>query len=394
MVRAPTARSRRELLKQVGLAGAGLGLAARAGWCWPADRRQDDEEVVPFNDIPVDFNPRRYGKLIRLDLRELRSWITPVDEYFTVQHYNVPAIDAARWRLERAGLVGERRSLTLGELKRRPRVERTLFFECAGNQTRGMHALMGNASWAGATLRDLLEESRPSAEAKEVVFWAADQGVETLRGNEYTMNFARSMSMDDAMRSESIVAYELNGQPLPVRHGFPVRLIVPGWYGIANVKWLTKIELIDGRLMNRFMARDYVTVMGRQAGDRVEYTETSVNRMHVKSVVARVTRLKQGGRIKVFGAAWSDGTPLGSVEVRIDDGAWQPAMLEPQGNPFAWTFFSLEAGALPPGSHAVVSRATDGNGRTQPASLELKRTLWEDHAQFKRTIVVPAAIER
>ena len=127
--------------------------------------------------------------------------------------------------------------------------------------------------------------------------------------------------------------------------------------------------------------------MGRQLGDQVEYTETSVGRQRIKSVVAHVSRAN--GRIKVFGAAWSDGTPLKTVDVKIDDGAWQTARLDRQPNPFAWTFFTLETGALPTGEHKVVSRATDARGRSQPASLDLKKTYWEDNAQFTRTIAVP-----
>ena len=179
----------------------------------------------------------------------------------------------------------------------------------------------------------------------------------------------------------------MNGSPLPGANGFPARLITPGWYGVANVKWLRRIEVRDTRFMGRFMGRDYVTVMGRQTGDHVEYTETSVGRQHVKSVIARVTR--QAGRIKVYGAGWSDGTPLNTVDVRIDGGAWQPAKLEAQSNPFAWTFFTLETNALPAGQHTLVSRAADRAGRAQPASLELKKTYWEDNAQFTRTIMVP-----
>ena len=165
--------------------------------------------------------------------------------------------------------------------------------------------MLGNATWAGASLKDLLHELKPLADAKEAIFWAADEGEETIRGNKYPMHFARSMALDDAVRSDAILAYEMNGQPLPVGHGFPVRLLVPGWYGVANVKWLTKIELSDTRFMNRFMGRDYVTVMGRQVGDHVEYTETSVGSQRVKSVVARVRR-SAAGRVKIFDVANSN----------------------------------------------------------------------------------------
>ena len=381
--------SRRAVLKRAGLAGAGLAIATRTGWSASLGWFADEDEVVPFADIPDNFNPRRDGKLVRLDLRELHSFITPADEYFAVQHYNVPQVDASQWKLETTGLVSRSGSLSLDELRRRRRVEKTLFFECSGNQARGMHSLMGNARWAGASLRDVLQEAGPSADAREVIFWAADRGEEKIRDATYPMRFARSMSLEDAMGADAILAYEMNGEPLLAAHGFPVRLIVPGWYGIANVKWLERIELSASRFMNRFMGRDYVTVMGRQVGDQIEYTETSVTRMRVKSVVARVTRSRMsGGTLKIFGAAWTEGTPLKVVEVQIDDRAWKPARLEPQPNALAWTFWTVEMPALPPGPHTVVSRATDQAGHVQPASLEFKKTYWEDNAQFRRTIMV------
>jgi DMSO/TMAO reductase YedYZ molybdopterin-dependent catalytic subunit len=301
----------------------------------------------------------------------------------------VPTLDAGAWRLQATGLVDSPRTFALDDLKKRPRTDRTTFFECSGNRAQAMHGLLGNATWTGTSLKDLLHELKPQAEAREVVFWAADQGEETIRATKYTMHFARSMSLDEATAADAILAYEMNGQPLPVGHGFPVRLIVPGWYGVANVKWLTKIELIDTRFVNRFMGRDYVTIMGRQEDDHVEYTERSVSRQRVKSVIARVTR-DPGGRVKVFGAAWTDGTPLKTVEVRMDGGAWQAAKLDAQANRFAWTFFTHEIDAVSPGAHTVISRATDRAGHTQPETLDLKKTYWEDNAQFTRAIMVPA----
>jgi DMSO/TMAO reductase YedYZ molybdopterin-dependent catalytic subunit len=380
----PNQPSRRALLKQLGFAGAGLTLlpsSATARWL------AADEDVIPFTDIPADFSTRVGNRAARLDLRELRTKITPNDAYFTVVHYNTPTIDAATWRLQGAGLVDGSVRLSLEDLKRRPRVERTVCFECGGNRAAVIHGMVGNATWAGASLRDVLNDLKPRADAREVIFWGADQGEETLRNAKYPMRFARSMSLDDAMRADAILAYEMNGEPLPQAHGFPVRLIVPGWYGIANVKWLTQIELSDTRYMGRFMGRDYVTIMGRQVGDTIEYTETSVARMRVKSVIARVTR-PSPGRMTIFGAAWSDGTPLAQVDVRVDSGSWMRAKLDAPANRYSWRFFTLETDAAS-GTHRVVSRATDTAGRVQPDVLDLKKTYWEDCAQFPRTILVP-----
>ena len=384
--------SRREVLRQAGLLGVGLAVTAVPGW--PATWFQEGDTIVPFTDIPEGFTtlrstaPERFPgqNIIIQDLRKLHSWITPLDDYFAVAHYGIPEVDVRQWRLGMTGLAGRPMTLRLEELKRRPRVERTCTFECSGNSARRFHGMVGNATWAGANLGDLLQESRPSGDVKEVIFWAADTGTETIRGEEYEQHFARSMSLDDVMQAGAILAYEMNGHPLPVVHGFPVRLVVPGWYGICNVKWVERIELSASRLMTRFMARDYVTIMGRDVDGGTEWIETSVTRQRIKSVVARVTRT--GARFNVFGVAWSDGTPLKSVEVQLDNGPWQQARLDRHDNPFSWTFWNFDTRGLAPGEHTLVSRVTDDRGRTQPVSLEMKKTRWENNALFNRTIRV------
>ncbi len=136
----------------------------------------------------------------------------------------------------------------------------------------------------------------------------------------------------------------------------------------------------------RFMARDYVTIMGRQVDGRTEWIETSVTKMRVKSAIARVTR--RGDRIRLFGFALSDGTPLRGVDVRIDGGPWQPARIDRQDNPFSWAFWSLETEGPAPGEHTVVSRATDRIGRTQPDNLDSKKTNWENNELFSRKITI------
>jgi DMSO/TMAO reductase YedYZ molybdopterin-dependent catalytic subunit len=369
----------------MGLASAALAASSEPGF--PASWLQDGEEVVPFTDVPEDFSTRRGEFVFRLDLRELRSWITPTEEFFTVAHYDRPRIDPATWSLAVSGLVERPSKLTLDQVKALPRVEKTVTFECSGNQASRIHGMLGNATFAGAPLADLLKGAGPSADAIEVVFWAADKGKEKIRDNEYEQNFARAMSIEDAMGSGTILAYEMNGLPLSPGHGYPLRLVVPGWYGIANVKWLERIELNDRRLMNRFMGRDYVTIIGREVDGKTQWFERSVTTQRVKSAIARVSKTPTG-RFKIFGIAWTDGTPLRSVEVKVDDGSWQEAALEDRGNPHAWTFFNLEIDTLTDGEHHLVSRATDAKGRTQPENLDTKKTYWEDNAQFRRTIAV------
>ncbi|HUQ68426.1 MAG TPA: molybdopterin-dependent oxidoreductase, partial [Planctomycetaceae bacterium] len=199
-------------------------------------------------------------------------------------------------------------------------------------------------------------------------------------------------------KMDLLLAWERNGEPLTQGNGAPLRLIVPGWYGIANVKWLCRIELRSTRYMGRFMARDYVTVRGERRGATVEYVETSVSKMNLKSIVARITRQTAvDGKIscKAYGAVWNDGTEIALVEVKVDDGPWQPAKIadDPKSQ-FCWRFFSIDLGALPPGKHKVVSRAVDAKGRIQPAAdddeIALKKTYWEAYAQWPREIELGA----
>lgn len=387
--------SRRTIIRQIALASTGLAVLPDFGWL--AAAQETGHTLISFEDIPQNFSTTRPGTFTLpgqtttgIDLRELTSWTTAPNDLFVVTHYNVPELDAAVWRLQVQGQAERPLTMTLNDLKARPRVERTVTFECGGNREAVLHRMVGNATWAGCSLRALIEEARPLPEVLEAIFWAADTGQETLRGTPYPMKFARSMSLDDAMNAGAILAYEVNGIPLPVIHGFPVRLVVPGWYGVSNVKWLERIELSPRRFMGRFMGRDYVTIMGRQVGDHIEYTETSVTRMLVKSVIGRVTRPAggAGGRFTVFGVAWGDGTPIQTVEVQVDAGPWQQVRLDEQPNPFAWTFWTLEIDPLEPGVHTVASRATDRAGRTQPANLSLKKSNWENHAIWVRTIRV------
>src|SRR5262249_3550637 len=195
------------------------------------------------------------------------------------------------------------------------------------------------------------------------------------------------------MKDNVMLGYQMNGEPLTKGHGAPVRLIVPGYYGIAWVKWVNRIELHDRRYLSRFMGRDYVTIRGEKRGDEVIWRETSVGKMNLKSVVARVTRPSSGGALHVIGAAWSDGARIQSVEVKVDEEAWKPARLTPnRDHPHAWTFWSFEWADAKPGEHTLASRATDVHGRVQPrpddAFITMKKTYWEANQQAVRKIQI------
>ena len=158
----------------------------------------------------------------------------------------------------------------------------------------------------------------------------------------------------------------MNGEPLPPLHGFPLRLIAPGWYGIANVKWLSRIEVRDRRYQGNFMARDYVTIREEERDGETVWTFTSVTQDRLKSAPAKVTR--QGDAYQIMGAAW--GAPIAGVEVRIDEGSWQPATVltdAGEGSEFTWSFWTLDWGTPSAGEHTITSRASAKDGTVQPA---------------------------
>lgn len=387
---APSA-DRRQIIKAGFAAAAGTMLGARLS-ALGADDLKEGDEVIEFLD-PQLVNPQRP----MIHWPELESWITPDERFFSVSHYGVPtAADPAQWRLQIDGLIGEPRSFSLDELRGRPRVEHIATLECSGNgASPAFMGAIGNAKWAGTPLAPLLRECVPNAQAKEVVFFGADQGKEKIREQEYEQQFARSLSLEDATKETVLLAYEMNGKPLDQAHGSRLRLVVPGWYGIAWVKWLTRIELHDRRYMGRFMARDYVTIRGEPqgpGGEEVIWRETSVGPMRIKSIIARVVR-RADGSVRLFGAAWNDGTPLKAVEVKIDDGTWTAALLhDDERAKYAWTFWSYDWKNATSGEHTLVSRAIDVQGRVQPAAddpaIALKKTYWEANQQVVRRVKI------
>jgi DMSO/TMAO reductase YedYZ molybdopterin-dependent catalytic subunit len=379
--------SRRKLLQQGSSVLAGLVLL-QSPLLAQALQSQPGEEVIPWLDQPP-ANPSG-GVVTNLPRWEdlASSWLTPNDKFFSVAHYNRPAVDEKSWALQITGLVNRPRVLTLSQLKARPRQEVIFTLECSGNHgfpwfTTGI----GTARWAGTSLASVLQEAGVQGRGIEVVFWGSDAGEEEVRQIKMPQHFARSMSLADAMNPRNLLCYEMNGTPLPRPNGFPLRLIAPGWYGVANVKWLRRIEVRDTRFMGRFMARDYVTIREEQRGGETVWAETSVGRALLKSVPAKVTR--KDGRHRIVGAAW--GAPISRVDVQIDGGPWIPATIDRgQRAEFAWDFWHLDWNNASPGEYRITSRAFDTRGNMQPAAdhprITKKRTYWESNGQVTRQV--------
>lgn len=379
--------TRRRSLQATGL----FGMAALGGMpFWSRLAMGADEELVPFTDMPEGFvaPPVAPGAIHYLDTRGISSFYTPNDDFYIIQHYNQPEVAEADFRLKITGLVERELTLSLADIKALPKVEIDAGFECGGNGERLFQGLIGNAKWGGASLKAVLEHVGIKPEGIEVVFYGNDKGMETVRDLSFEQAFGRSMHISDALGTDAILAYEMNGEALPLYHGAPLRLVVPGWYGVANVKWLGQIHVQDRRYMGRFMARDYVTLSKVDIGGEERWEERSVTKIRLKSSIVRVTR--SGGRHTVMGFVLNDGTALESVEISIDGGAWQRAEIDPQSTQYSWKLFTYEWNNATPGEHTLVSRVTDVNGQVQatPEDMPEKPTRWENYAQFPRKIMI------
>lgn len=381
----PEDKSRRQVLKGGVLAA---GAAAAPSFILPA--LAQGERLVPFTDVPDTFQVREVQPNTThwQDTREIDEFLTDNDDFYLVQHYGQPEIDNDSWRLRVTGMVDNELEFSLQDLMSEAAMEQQVGFECGGNGQRLFHGLIGNANWRGVSLKNILERAGIQDGAKEVVFFGADMATEEIRGREVEKAFARGLSIPDAMRDENMLAYEMNGEPLPHYHGKPVRLLVPGWYGVANVKWITQIHVQNTRYMGRFMGRDYVTLKKETVGGVERWVENSVTTMNLKSSIIRVTEM--GGQYKIQGFVLNDGTPLQSVEVKIDDGPWQRAEMDPRNGRFTWKLFSFDWDNPSAGEHTLVSRVTDINGNVQPPQSDLpeKVSFWEDFGQFPRTIQI------
>ena len=385
--------TRREVLKQ-GVALAGLGVLGLPEWAFPA--LTQEEIPVPFTDLPDTIVLERTPESRIIDIRTIDRVLTPSNRFFTTQHYGHPQIDLATYRLRVTGLVDRPVALSIDELRAMPGRDLVFGFECSGN--RGpVNGLSSNGRWRGVPLRAVLERAGVKAEAREFVFFGADKGPEEVefRGNTFPVeqHYGRSLQRDQAFSDEPLLAYSLNDEPLSVHQGRPLRLLMPGWYGAPNVKWLSQIHVQADQYLGKYQARWYRTLMGRMVDGEMQWTETAITQMRLKSFVARVTRRGSGrGLHNVFGVVLNDGTPIRSVEVRIDDGPWQAATLDPAtaGERYGWKFFNYEWRNATPGEHRVTSRVTDVNGDVQPiaAELETKLTFLETNSQLPRTLVI------
>ncbi len=326
----------------------------------------------PGEDISID-ELRLASRNHAMPAEALRYDVTPPGLHYVLTHYDIPYVDPADWRLTLDGCVDSSLDLDLEALASMPRHTVRVTLECAGNGRAGLSprpisqpwltGAVGTADWTGVRLRDLLADAGVRPDAVDVSFTGADHGLE--RGVE--QDYMRGLSMADATEPDVLVAYQMNGAPLPPQHGFPARLVVPGWYGMAHVKWLRRITVID-RPFDGF--QNLTAYRLRQDPDE---EGVAVTRIEPRALLVPpgfpefLTRVRvvRPGTQRLEGRAWSGWGAIARVEVSTDDGeTWVDAVLGDSPSPWAWRCFSYDWEATP-GRHRILVRAHDESGRVQ-----------------------------
>jgi DMSO/TMAO reductase YedYZ molybdopterin-dependent catalytic subunit len=332
-------------------------------------------EVHPLGPTYEGLTPAELQLATRnrgMPLEAMRYDITPTGLHYLLIHFDIPEIDESSWRLEVGGNADRPLTVSVDDLRGRPPRTLPVTMECAGNgrarlvprpiSSPWLQEAIGTAEWTGVPLADVLADAGVRPDTAELVFTGADHG----RQGDVDQDYARSLPVDEATRPEVLVAYEMNGRPLEPQHGAPVRLVVPGWYGMTSVKWLTRIEAVTQPFEGYQQAVSY-----RYQRDEDDPGER-VTRIRVRALMIPPGnpdfplrhRFVDAGTVRLQGRAWSGTAPIERVEVGID-GAWEDAELGMAVGEFAWTEWSHEWEATP-GEHELSCRATDADGNTQP----------------------------
>ena len=336
-----------------------------------------------------------------MPLEALRYDVTPLGLHYLLIHFDIPHVDAAAYELSVGGHVRKPLKLTLEALKARPATTIAVTLECAGNGrarlTPRPHSqpwlgeAVGTAEWTGTSLGAILDEAQPLDGATDVVFTGHDRGVQGGIEQQYE----RSLSLADARSDEVLVVYAMNGRPLSPQHGFPVRLIVPGWYGMTHVKWLRAVTVTDQRFEGYQQATAYH--YRRDATDTGEPVTRMLPRalMVPPGVPDFMSRLRfvEPRVHEIEGRAWSGRGDITNVEFSSDGGkTWWAAQLEPAPSAYAWRRWTARWDASTPGEYELCARATDSAGNVQPVDVPWNVEGVQNNAvQRVRVVSAPSA---
>ena len=302
-------------------------------------------------------------------LAALCTPITPLEQFFVRSNFDVPALTAETWRLEIDGAVVSPRSWTLHELQSLPARELVVTLECAGNGRRLMEPVPAGTPWelgavstgvfTGVPLRDVIAQCGVHDDVVELAFAGADHGV--VDGQD--VRFVRSLPLARALHEDTLLVWEMNGVPLTPAHGYPLRLLVPGWYGVASVKWLVRISARTSPFEGHFQTVRYI-----YRGDAAYDHATPVTRAHVRALIAEPSSdVAIRGRARVCGSAWSGFGAVRRVQLSFDGGAsWVDARLTPPASPYAATVWEYEWQPESTGVVEIIARAEDEAGNVQP----------------------------
>jgi DMSO/TMAO reductase YedYZ molybdopterin-dependent catalytic subunit len=321
---------------------------------------------------------------LEMPFGSVETFITPNERFYVRSHFPVPQINPGDWRLRIGGAVEQPRELTYDDLRARPAKTVAATLECAGNsrvflvpKVKGVQwelGAVGNAEWTGVSLGELLREARVKRGACDVILEGADRGtIGEAPRPAGKVHFARSVPLGKAI-GDVLLAYEMNGEPLSRDHGFPLRAIVPGWYGMASIKWLQRIIVSEQPFNGYYQTVDYAFWQRSEAGAAL----VPITEMQVKAAIARPgihEVISAGTNCQVAGAAWSGSSEIAKVEVSTDSGTtWQEASLGEESRPHAWRLWQFDWRApARPGWCTLLARATDSLGRTQPQEHDLDR---------------------
>jgi DMSO/TMAO reductase YedYZ molybdopterin-dependent catalytic subunit len=312
--------------------------------------------------------------------------VMPNAHFYVRNHFQIPKLDEAGWRLDVRGLVDRPALFDLRDLRNMPAQTSVVTLECAGN---GRYLLdppapgeqwrlgaVSTAEWTGVPLTEILDRVGVQPQAREIVFRGADNGrVDDLAE---PIRFERSLRVDVALEADALVAYAMNGEAIPPQHGYPVRLVVPDWYGVASVKWLTEIELVDGPFRGYYQHDKYHYEWERDA----EVVREPVTLQRVRALISEPEEGDEipCGDFVVRGVAWSGAAPVARVEASVAGGSWQEARLVGPRRRHSWQWWELMTRVEEPGEVVLRARATDMAGRTQPAAPEWNRLGYGNNA--------------
>ena len=306
-------------------------------------------------------------------LSDAQGWVTPVRLFFVRNHFEAPDLKLSEWRLRIQGAVERELELSWEQLNELPMQSVFATMECAGNGRSFLRApvegvqwgagAVGHAEWTGVPLRLVLQMAGICSDAVEVVAEGADRGCE--RDHPEPMSFAHSVPREKALHPDTLIALQMNGEPLESSHGFPARLLVPGWYGVCSVKWLSHLEAVRTPFCGYFQTIKYTVQRRTGRGQELD----AVGPMPVKSEIIRpAAGAALGlGTNRILGFAWAGEESVETVEVSIDGGrSWSRADLKGIQTPYSWIMWEYLWEASAPGEHQILSRAVSAGGRVQP----------------------------